>query len=131
MKNETTLKYSSLLSSLIMSLLVFGIIMPITENNDTLFYICAAIIGGLFLATLAMAVVVFRRDKQALLASLVGNVGDGVLFVAIIVAGMLVDYAIGHSKSAYFWGGILAIYLFAWLLPTPKQTGQPQHDEAA
>lgn len=129
--NNTLQKYSSLLSSLFLAGMMFWIILPVLENNDTLFYICVAIFGVLLLAELAIAVIIFRRDKQAFFSSLVGTVGERVLSVALAVIGLLVDYALGLNKLAYFWWFILALDLFAWLFPTPKQSGSPQQNEAA
>lgn len=129
--NNTLQNYSSLLSSLFLAWMMFWVILPVLESNDTLFYICTAILGVLLLADLAIAVVVFRRDKQAFFSWMMGTLSEKVLLVAITVAGLLIDYALGLNKLAYFWWFILALDLFAWLLPTPKQTGQPQHDEAA
>lgn len=97
-------------------ILLLGVIDPIVENNDTVFYISCALTFIAVLALTVPAIYKFKKNRKQFLLSLIGGENGSDDFFTIAIAGLLVDYSLGRQTEAIFWWIVIAACVVEFIL---------------
>lgn len=93
-------------------------ILPITENNDWIFYTVAILILLFFAATFVCIIQAYKRNTKNLLRHMLGDSRDNLCDIMIYFAGIVVCYSMGLNNQAYIWWFVLVCTVAQVLFPT-------------